>query len=72
MLSDEEKQAVETVKGITENDLLNYWEGPEEPYNAIQIVLNLITKQSKEIEELRRKMNHSQIVQSLLKEQKKW
>jgi len=50
MLSDEEKQAVKIVKGITEDDLLNYWEGPEEPYNAIQTLLNLIEKQSKEIE----------------------
>ncbi len=55
MLSDEEKQAIETVKGITENDLINYWEGPEEPYDAIQTVLNLIKKQQKEIEELRKK-----------------
>ena len=53
MLSDEEKKAIEIVKGITEDDLLDYWEGPEEPYNAIQIVLNLIEKQSKEIEELK-------------------
>ena len=50
MLSDEEKKAIEIVKGITEDDLLDYWEGPEEPYNAIQIVLNLIEKQQKEIE----------------------
>ena len=35
--SDEEKEAIEIVKCITEDDLLNYWEGPEEPYNAIQI-----------------------------------
>ena len=53
MLSDEEKKAIEIVKGITEDDLLNYWEGPEEPYNAIQTVLNLIEKKSKEIEELK-------------------
>ena len=53
MLSDEEKKAIEIVKGITEDDLLDYWEGPEEPYNAIQIVLNLIEKQQKEIEELK-------------------
>lgn len=48
--SDEEKKAIEIVKCITEDDLLNYWEGPEEPYNAIQIVLNLIQKQDKIID----------------------
>lgn len=48
------EEAIETVKGITEDDLLNYWEGPEEPYDAIQIVLNLIKKQQKEIEELKK------------------
>ena len=52
MLSDEEREAIEIVKGITEDDLLNYWEGSEEPYNAIQIILNLIEKQQKEIEEI--------------------
>lgn len=52
-MTDEEKKAIEIVKGITEDDLLNYWEGPEEPYNAIQIILNLIEKQQKEIEELK-------------------
>lgn len=41
-MSDEEKEAIEIVKGITEDDLLNYWEGAEEPYNAIQTILNLI------------------------------
>ena len=58
MLSDEERKAIEIVKGITEDDLLNYWEGPEEPYNAIQIILNLIEKQSKEIEELKEDNEH--------------
>ena len=52
-MSDEEKKAIEIVKGITEDDLLNYWEGPEEPYNAIQTLLNLIKKQQKEIEDLK-------------------
>ena len=52
-MTDEEKEAIEIVKGITEDDLLNYWEGPEEPYNAIQTALNLIKKQQKEIEELK-------------------
>ena len=50
-MSDEEKKALKIVKCITEDDLLNYWEGSEEPYNAIQTVLNLIEKQSKEIED---------------------
>ena len=52
-MSEEEKKAIEIVKGITEDDLLNYWYGPEEPYNAIQTVLNLLDKQQKEIEVLR-------------------
>ena len=44
-MTEEEKKAIEIVKGISEDDLLNYWEGPEEPYNAIQIALKLIKKQ---------------------------
>ena len=52
-MNDEENKAIKIAKGITEDDLLNYWEGPEEPYNAIQTILNLIEKQSKEIEELK-------------------
>lgn len=56
-MTDEEKKAIEIVKGITEDDLLNYWEGPEEPYNAIQIILNIIEKKSKEIEEIKRNKN---------------
>lgn len=58
MLSDEERKAIEIVKSISEDDLLNYWEGPEEPYNAIQTILNLIEKQSKEIEELKEDNKH--------------
>lgn len=61
-MSDEEKKAIEIVKGITEDDLLNYWEGPEEPYNAIQTLLNLIKKQSKEIEELKEENRKKSIV----------
>ena len=60
-MNEEEKKAIEIVKGITEDDLLDYWEGPEEPYNAIQIVLNLIEKQSKEIEELKDESKEYQI-----------
>lgn len=46
-MTEEGKKAIEIVKGISEDDLLNYWEGPEEPYNAIQVVLNLIQKQDR-------------------------
>lgn len=53
MLSEEEKKAVEIVKKITEDDLLNYWEGPEEPYNALQVVLNLLENQQKELNNLK-------------------
>lgn len=50
-MSEEEKKAIDIVKNITEDDLLNYWEGPEEPYNAIQTVLNLIEKQQEQLQE---------------------
>ena len=58
MLSDEEKQAIEGLKGsqkwirqqIRLGNLPNYNQGH---YADIQIVLNLIEKQSKEIEELK-------------------
>ena len=46
-MTEEEKKAIEIVKGISEDDLLNYWEGPEEYYNAIQVVLNLIQEQDR-------------------------
>lgn len=52
-MSEEEKKAIEIVKGITESDLLDSWDC-EENYNAIQILLNLIEKQNKKIEELER------------------
>lgn len=51
-MTEEEKKAIEILKGISPDDLLNYWEGPEEPYNAIQVVLNLIQKQDTEINKL--------------------
>ena len=44
-MRDEQREAIDTLKEITENDLLNYWEGPEKPYNAIDIVLSLIKEQ---------------------------
>ena len=49
-MRDEQREAIDTLKEITENDLLNYWEGPEKPYNAIEIVLSLIKEQQEEIE----------------------
>ena len=52
-MTEEEKKAIEILKGISPDDLLNYWEGPEEPYNAIQVVLNLIQKQDTEINKLK-------------------
>lgn len=44
------KEAKKIVKGITTDDLLNYWEGPEEPYEAIQVVLNELDKKDKIID----------------------
>ena len=44
-MTNEQREAIDTLKEITENDLLNYWEGTERPYNAIQIVLSLIKEQ---------------------------
>lgn len=49
-MTNEQREAIDTLKEITENDLLNYWEGTERPYNAIQIVLSLIKEQEKQIE----------------------
>ena len=54
-MRDEQREAIDTLKEITENDLLNYWEGTERPYNAIQIVLSLIKEQQEEIEKLKNK-----------------
>lgn len=59
MLSDEEKKAMEIVKGLAvyydDYGLLDEEEikENEEVNNSINIVLNLIKKQSKEIEELK-------------------
>ena len=52
-MTNEQREAIDTLKEITENDLLNYWEGTERPYNAIQIVLSLIKEQQEEIEDLK-------------------
>ena len=49
-MTNEQREAIDTLKEITENDLLNYWEGTERPYNAIQIALSLIKEQQEEIE----------------------
>ena len=49
-MRDEQREAIDTLKEITENDLLNYWEGPEKPYNAIDTVLSLIKEQQEEID----------------------
>ena len=49
-MTNEQREAIETLKEITENDLLNYWEGPEKPYNAIDTVLSLIKEQQEEID----------------------
>lgn len=48
-MRDEQREAIDTLKEITENDLLNYWEGTERPYNAIQIALSLIKEQQEKI-----------------------
>lgn len=48
-----EEEAIKTLKNISTDDLLDCWDYGEEEYNAIQIILNLIEKQSKEIDELK-------------------
>ena len=54
-MTTEQREAIDTLKEITENDLLDYWEGTERPYNAIQIALSLIKEQQEEIEGLKNK-----------------
>ena len=54
-MRDEQREAIDTLKEITENDLLDYWEGTERPYNAIDTVLSLIKEQQEEIEKLKNK-----------------
>lgn len=56
-MTNEQREAIDTLKGITENDLLNYWEGTERPYNAIQIALSLIKEQQEEIGSLQKDIN---------------
>ena len=56
-MRDEQREAIDTLKEITENDLLNYWEGTERPYNAIQIALSLIKEQQEEIGNLQKELN---------------
>ena len=51
-MTNEQREAIETLKEITENDLLNYWEGPEKPYNAINTILSLIKEQQDKIAKL--------------------
>ena len=59
MLSDEEKKAIEELKvliGLEEFNKLSYKEN-----QSIKILLNLIEKQSKEIEELKEKNRQSKM-----------
>lgn len=46
------EEAKKIAKGITTDDLLNYWEGPEEPYKAIQVILNELDKNTEIISDL--------------------
>lgn len=56
MLSDEEKKAIESLIEIREfANLSSYKDTKISQLNAIDVVLNLIEKQSKEIEELKEK-----------------
>lgn len=56
MLSDEEKQAIESLIEIREfANLSNYKDTKISQLNAIDIVLNLIEKQQKQIEKLKEK-----------------
>lgn len=56
-MRDEQREAIDTLKEITENDLLNYWEGPEKPYNAIDTVLSLIKEQQEELKKQDRQID---------------
>ena len=61
MLSDEEKQAIKYIKNILNYEKLYYHDGIETNFlrpvdkENVKIVLNLIKKQSKEIEEAEQK-----------------
>lgn len=57
MLSDEEKKAIEVLNYIKNKTPFIFWY-EDKPYNreeTINIILNLIEKQSKEIEELEKR-----------------
>ena len=62
MLSDEEKKAIESLIEIREfANLSSYKDTKISQLNAIDVVLNLIEKQSKEIEELKDESKEYQI-----------
>ena len=50
-LTKEQEEAIKICSKITEDDLLNCWEGGEKEYKAIQVVLNLIQEKQKDSEE---------------------
>lgn len=63
MLSDEEKKAIESLIEIREfANLSSYKDTKISQLNAIDVVLNLIEKQSKEIEELKEDNKKKSIV----------
>lgn len=63
MLSDEEKQAIKYIKNILNYEKLYYHDGIETNFlrpvdkENVKIVLNLIEKQSKEIEEYKKQLD---------------
>lgn len=64
LIKDEDvEKAANIVRNITEDDLLNYWEGPEEPYNAIQTVLNELKYVKAELE---RQINARMITEEVI------
>lgn len=69
-MSEEDKKAIEILKEITTNDLLNCWEGGEKEYNAIQTALNLIKSQQKEIESLKQAGEATETVYKMQLEKK--
>ena len=73
MLSDEEKKAIEVIKGLAvyydDYSLLDEEEieENEEVNNSINIVINLIEKKSKEMEELKYKYSDEKIRNTIIK-----
>lgn len=67
---EEDKKAIEILKEITTDDLLNCWEGGEKEYNAIQTILNLIQSQQKEIESLKQAGEATETVYKMQLEKK--